>query len=290
VIDKAASSFPNDGPVRVSVVIPVRNEELVIGPCLYSLLNQEAMPDEIIVVDNASDDRTVEVVGRFDSVHILRETRKGIVFARNTGFDDATGEIIARCDADSRLPRDWIARITDTLVDPGVLAVTGPADFYDLPIWIRSVASAGFRWIYFNGSRWMLRHETLYGSNMALTKEAWYRVRDEVCTDERVIHEDIDLAIHLSQHGMIIFDPTLTVFASSRAAREPVSMLRDRIRRWRTTKTSHRYLSQLCYLNNPSRKYLPGWLQRVTAFSLVSRKAPTTGQFETLWKGKCGRF
>ena len=140
---------------------------------------------------------------------------------------------------DCRLPRNWIARITDALFDSRALAVTGPAVFYDVPIWTQSAVSSGWRWIYFNGSRWMLRHETLYGSNMALTKEAWCCVRDEVCTNERLIHEDIDLAIHLARHGMVMFDPTLMVFASLRAAREPAPMLFSRIRRWRTTKTSH---------------------------------------------------
>ena len=88
-----------DDRVRVSVVVPARNEELMIGLCLHSLLNQEVMPDEIIMVDNASDDRTVEIAERFEGIRIIQEARKGIVFARNAGFDAATGEIIARCDA-----------------------------------------------------------------------------------------------------------------------------------------------------------------------------------------------
>ena len=231
---------PYNDAMKVSVVVPARNEASVIGACLDSLLNQAASPYETIVVDNGSDDHTIDVLRQYDKVIVVKEQRKGIVFARNTGFDAATGDVIARCDADCRLPGNWTTRIVETLTNSDALAVTGPAQFYDVPAWMQSKVSTVHQLLYFGGSRRMLGHETLFGSNMALTKSAWSSVRGEVCTDETLIHEDIDLAIHLSQHGTIVLDPLLSALASLRGAREPVPELLSRLRRWRTTHTSHR--------------------------------------------------
>jgi glycosyltransferase involved in cell wall biosynthesis len=231
--------------MRVTVVVPAFNEERMIGPCLASLFNQSRIPDEIIVVDNDSRDQTVEIAKRFFDAVVITEPQRGITFARNAGFDAASGDIIARCDADSRLPYWWVKRIADALCGSEALAITGPARFYDVPLWMQSTVSRSHRMAYFGLSKKMLGHETLFGSNMAITKAAWNSVRTEVCMDESSVHEDIDLAIHVARHGQILFDPPLVVMASLRGAREPVPVLLDRLRRWRTTKTSHSATEQL---------------------------------------------
>jgi glycosyltransferase involved in cell wall biosynthesis len=225
--------------VKVSIVIPALNEERMIGPCLASLCNQSSIPDEIIVVDNDSRDKTAEIAKSFGDIVVVTERRRGITYARNTGFDAASGDIIARCDADCRLPSWWVTRIVEIFDDSEVLAMTGPARFYDVPPWMQSTISEAHVVAYFGLSERMLGHQTLFGSNMAITKAAWNNVRTEVCMDESFVHEDIDLAIHLARRGQILFDPLLVVVASLRGAREPIPVLIDRLRRWRTTKTSH---------------------------------------------------
>src|SRR5690606_29940725 len=57
----------------------------------------------------------------------------GITPTRNRGFDEATGDVIARIDADTRVRPDWVERLTATFRSPGTDAVTGPVRFYDLP-------------------------------------------------------------------------------------------------------------------------------------------------------------
>lgn len=92
----------------ISVVIPAYNEEEFIGKCLDSLLRQEFRGSyEIIVVDNASTDRTAEIC-REKGVTVISEPRKGVVFARQAGFEKARGDIIATTDADTVLPVDWL--------------------------------------------------------------------------------------------------------------------------------------------------------------------------------------
>src|SRR5690348_9204588 len=59
-------SDDTDGPAsEVSVLVPARNEAARIGACLAGLAQQNAMPGEIIVVDDHSTDATVAVVNRF---------------------------------------------------------------------------------------------------------------------------------------------------------------------------------------------------------------------------------
>src|ERR1700722_14931284 len=58
-------------PPEVSIVIPARNEEMNIGNCLQSLTSQRGICFEIIVVDDASTDRTREIAQSFASVRVL---------------------------------------------------------------------------------------------------------------------------------------------------------------------------------------------------------------------------
>ena len=51
---------------------------------------------------------------------------------------------------------------------------------------------------------------------MSLRKSAWEKVRDKVCHDDKEVHEDIDLSIHIAQYGKIKFDNSLVVKSSSR--------------------------------------------------------------------------
>lgn len=96
--------------MKVSVVIPAYNEEKFIKKALKSVTNQLVDADEIIVVNNNSSDKTVEITRSF-SVRIIDEKKQGMISARNTGFDNAKYDIIARIDADVQVPPDWIQRI-----------------------------------------------------------------------------------------------------------------------------------------------------------------------------------
>ena len=71
----------------LSIVVPARNEERYIGPCLSALLQQQEDILEIIVVDNNSTDNTVQIVEAVAAgnpiVRLVTEKRPGVAFARN---------------------------------------------------------------------------------------------------------------------------------------------------------------------------------------------------------------
>src|ERR1700678_1258174 len=100
--------------MRLSFVIPAYNEETYLPACLESILAQtQGMGDsvEIIVVNNASSDRTREVALGFPGVQVVDEPRKGLTFARQAGFAASLGELIANVDSDSRLTPGWVANV-----------------------------------------------------------------------------------------------------------------------------------------------------------------------------------
>ena len=96
--------------MKISLVIPAYNEEKFIKKCLESVKNQTVEPSEVILINNDSIDKTADIAKNF-KVKIINEKQQGISYARNRGFNEAKYELIARCDADCILPKNWIEQI-----------------------------------------------------------------------------------------------------------------------------------------------------------------------------------
>lgn len=110
----------------ISIIIPVLNEELMIGRTLQNILNilnipaNNSLPCQIIVVDGGSHDRTLEIVKSFP-VEVLQITG-GRAVQMNEGAKIAIGEILLFLHGDTLLPADfadWVAKIMNT---PGAIA------------------------------------------------------------------------------------------------------------------------------------------------------------------------
>lgn len=90
--------------MKFSIIIPAYNEEKYIVKCLravYGMRIPEGDSREIIVVDNASTDRTFEIVrDNFPKVKLVKEPRKGLTIAYNRGAKEADGDIFMFIDAD----------------------------------------------------------------------------------------------------------------------------------------------------------------------------------------------
>lgn len=202
--------------LRVSVVVPAYDEEAVLGRCLRSLARQVRPPDEVVVVDNNCTDRTV-AIARAHGARVVAEPVQGIWPAAATGYDAATGDVIARCDADSVLPADWVRRIEDAFAaDPALRAVTGPGVFRELPPVRRALAQVLYMRAYFVLMGLALGHPPLFGSNLAMRATAWQRVRGEVHSASDAVHDDVDLSFHIGRGPQVRYDPRLQVEISAR--------------------------------------------------------------------------
>ncbi|OGM10876.1 hypothetical protein A2W13_00300 [Candidatus Woesebacteria bacterium RBG_16_36_11] len=110
--------------MKFSFIIPVLNEEKYIAKCIYSIKKQFGEDFEIIVVDNGSKDKTVEIVNKM-GVSLVYERKKGISNARNTGAKKAKGELLCFMDADGILSNNWLVEVRKTINKSNVLNLVG---------------------------------------------------------------------------------------------------------------------------------------------------------------------
>ncbi|NNC13315.1 glycosyltransferase family 2 protein [Planctomonas sp. JC2975] len=200
----------------ISVVIPAYNDAVMLRECLHRLKEQIRQADQIIVVDNASTDETADVARSLGAT-VVHQPIRGIFPAASAGYDAASGDIIARLDADSRPPADWLAHIdAEFTVSPEIGALTGPGEFYDgnpLVTWLgENLYIGGYFWF---GALW-LDNGPIFGSNFAMRRELWGRVRTLVHSDLRRVHDDLDLSLHLPPDAIVRVDDTLRVGISAR--------------------------------------------------------------------------
>ena len=87
---------------------------------------QTLAPDEVLVIDDGSQDATAEIASRYAGVTVIRHERnRGLGAARNTGFGAARHELVAALDADCVPEPGWLARLVPHLNDPDVVGAGG---------------------------------------------------------------------------------------------------------------------------------------------------------------------
>src|SRR5260370_40529790 len=111
---------------RVSVVVCAYNAERTMEPCLASLEELNYPDYEVIVVNDGSTDRTLEIAERFSYVRIISQPNKGLSVARNVGAEAATGQIVAYTDSDCVADPDWLTYLVARM-EAGNLAACGGA-------------------------------------------------------------------------------------------------------------------------------------------------------------------
>jgi glycosyltransferase involved in cell wall biosynthesis len=111
---------------KVSVVVCAYNAERTIDSCLASLEHLNYPNYEVIVVNDGSKDRTLEIAQRYDYVRLISQENKGLSVARNVGIAAANGEIVAFTDSDCVADPDWLTYLVEKLTSSDLCAVGGP--------------------------------------------------------------------------------------------------------------------------------------------------------------------
>jgi glycosyltransferase involved in cell wall biosynthesis len=119
----------------VSVVVPVYNGERYLAEALQSVLAQTSPPAEVLVFDNASTDKTVEIAARHVPADAIRRSavNSGAAVNFNRAVRESSGEYVLWLAADDRLLPEHLERCLQALVDrPGAPACLPGIRFIDV--------------------------------------------------------------------------------------------------------------------------------------------------------------
>jgi glycosyltransferase involved in cell wall biosynthesis len=136
--------LPTVSDPQISVIIPVLNEQAVIGRCLESLSNN-AFPKsafEVIVVDNGSTDPTIDIAKSFEktlALKVLRLEKVHISALRNRGAAEARGRFLAFLDADCLAPATWLSNAMRLFQDPQAGVIGAHYGIPDDSTWVGRV-------------------------------------------------------------------------------------------------------------------------------------------------------
>jgi glycosyltransferase involved in cell wall biosynthesis len=197
---------------RFSIVIPCYNEARYIADTVKSLRGQTfAGSYEIIVVDNNCTDDTAEIARELGA-RVVREDNPGVCWARQTGTEVSSGEIVISADADTTYAPDWLAKIDQSFgTDARIVAVTGPCRYVGRPLWGRMYARILFGGVHL-AYRMTGRIVYVTATNIAFRKKHWsgYNVNLTQGGDE------LNLLRDLRARGRVVYVHTNPTYTSSR--------------------------------------------------------------------------
>lgn len=118
--------------MKVSVVTTAYNIESYVKKCIDSLLSQTHKDIEIIVVNDCSMDKTMDIVMQYNDERIKvvnHETNMGAGWARRTGIEHATGDYVITVDGDDWLSEDFIEKLAKNAEETDADIVSGGITF-----------------------------------------------------------------------------------------------------------------------------------------------------------------
>lgn len=200
--------------LTISLIIPAHNEEKYIGDCLdYVIKNSNAKLLEIIVVDNASTDKTSEIARKYPGVKVIREDRKGVMWAREKGRLEAKGEILAFMDADNRMSQGWVEKIQKEFSkNNNLVCLSGPYVYYDISRW-RSFLVSVYNTIAILMSK--IIGFMVTGGNFAIRKDILDKMNG-LDTSIDFYGDDTSIGRNAHKFGKVLFKKDFFMYSSGR--------------------------------------------------------------------------
>jgi peptidoglycan-N-acetylglucosamine deacetylase len=188
---------------KISVIIPAYNEEKNIGKCLESISASDYPGEnmEVIVVDDGSTDKTLEIAQKYPNVRVLNQNHGGKVDALNLGTRESSSAFVLTIDADTALDKDCIKSIIMPFADSTVGATTGNnvvrnhksiiGTFQNIEYHFTNLMRNSFS-IVFKSAAWIAGSVACYRKE-ALQKAGYFK--------KDTMAEDIDVALELKRSG-----------------------------------------------------------------------------------------
>ena len=220
---------------KVSIVIPVYNEEHVIAKTLQSVLamNYPKNKLEVIVVDDESTDRSAEIISKFKAIKLIHNKHRGIgkSSALNAGIRAATGELIATVDADSFPARNALRKLAAYFADKSVVAVTAAIKVHEpRNLWEKIQSIEYLSAILQRRLLSILDSVNVTPGPMSLFRS---QIFDKVgLFDENSLGEDQEMAYRIQSHHYRIVSST-NAEVSTVVPRKFTDLLRQRVRWYR---------------------------------------------------------
>ncbi|PKL57176.1 MAG: hypothetical protein CVV35_01375 [Methanomicrobiales archaeon HGW-Methanomicrobiales-6] len=198
---------------KISIIVPVKNEESKIETCLNAVFSQTLKPFEVIVVDGHSTDGTVEKAMKFP-VRVLYEEYHTRAGANEVGIANARGDYVAFTDADCIPDLNWLKNLHKEFTD-GIVGVGGGIRNIGESLWEESINFASNTFLgsansiqgrYFKNKRFV---KSISGCNSI------YRKGDVTACGGFDVSlstaEDTDLNNRISKFGNLLYTPDAVV-------------------------------------------------------------------------------
>lgn len=208
--------------MKISFVIPAYNEERHLPQCLAAVERELARTPcdaEVIVVNNASTDRTGEVARGYSFVRVVDEPRKGLVRARHAGLAASAGELIANIDADTMPPEGWLETVlAEFPADERLAALSGPFIYHDLSLLHRALTRLFYIFGYLShlASHHLFRTGAMLQGGNFVVRRTHLEQAGGFDTSIEFYGEDTDVARRISKVGKVKWTFKLPMYASGR--------------------------------------------------------------------------
>ncbi len=202
--------------LTISLIIPAYNEEKYIGACLEAVIkNSNGKFLEIIVIDNASTDKTSDIAKGYPGVTVIREEKKGLTRARQCGLENSKGQIIAYVDADTQIPDFWYEKIIKEFTKSDKLScLSGPYVYYDISKFRQFIVKILYWYMLAMPTYWIVGY-MVTGANFAIKRDVLEKMGG-FDTSIEFYGEDTNLARRSHEYGKVKFSPSFWIYSSGR--------------------------------------------------------------------------
>jgi cellulose synthase/poly-beta-1,6-N-acetylglucosamine synthase-like glycosyltransferase len=190
---------------RISVIVPAYNEERVIRGTIESLLATDYPDKEVVVVDDGSKDKTLEIAMEFkDKVKVIHKENGGKASALNQGLLYTTGDIVVIVDADTIIGHSSLKHIAKTMGEENVAAVAGNVKIRNKTNWLTWCQALE----YLSGIQIMRRGLDYFGA-ITIVPGALGAFRKKKLEEAGTYHkdtlvEDFDATMKVLRSGMVV--------------------------------------------------------------------------------------
>jgi glycosyltransferase involved in cell wall biosynthesis len=193
----------------ISVVIPLYNKEKNIVETVHSVLNQTYKDFELIIVNDGSTDRSIDLVNNITDtrIKVVHQSNKGVSSARNHGINNAKYNFIALLDGDDIWKETFLEEMIQLTIDFDEASLYGCASYFKWPNQTITESTYGLQ-INFRGyitNYFEIACEnTLYNSSSVLLRKKDF-IEIDAFNEKLAKGEDIDLWIRFALSKKIAF-------------------------------------------------------------------------------------